>query len=89
MSSEHPFGARDAVTTLREYSRSDGRLVRVLAPDRGLGFRKPRGLRFGSDGKLYCVAQDEVVAFDFTTGKSLGPAVSLPGLNGQALIFFV
>jgi hypothetical protein len=35
------------------------------------------------------VAQDEVVAFDFTTGKSLGPAVSLPGLNGQALIFFV
>jgi len=89
VSSEHPFGARDAVTTLREYSRSDGRLVRVLAPDRGLGFRKPRGLRFASDGKLYCVAQDEVVAFDFTTGKSLGPPVSLPGLNGQALIFFV
>jgi hypothetical protein len=88
VSSEHPFGARNAVTTLREYSRSDGRLVRVLAPDRGLGFRRPRGLRFGSDGKLYCVAQDEVVAFDFTTGKSLGPAVSLPGLNGQALIFF-
>jgi hypothetical protein len=87
VSSEHPFGARNAVTTLREYSRSDGRLVRVLAPDRGLGFRRPRGLRFGSDGKLYCVAQDEVVAFDFTTGKSLGPAVSLPGLNGQALIF--
>jgi hypothetical protein len=76
------------VTTLREYDRSNGRLVRVLAPDRGLGFRKPRGLRFGSDGKLYCVAQDEVVAFDFATGKSLGPVVRLPGLNGQAVIFF-
>jgi hypothetical protein len=89
VSSEQPFGTPDAVTTIREYDRSNGRLVRILAPDRGVGFRKPRGLRFGSDGKLYCVAQDEVVAFDFTTGKSLGPAVSLPGLNGQALIFFV
>jgi hypothetical protein len=88
VSSEHPFGARDAVTTIREYGRSDGRLVRVLAPDRGLGFRKPRGLRFGSDGKLYCVAQDEVIAFDFATGKSLGPVVRLPDLNGQAVIFF-
>jgi hypothetical protein len=88
VSSEHPFGGRDAVTTIREYSRSDGRLVRVLAPDRGLGFRKPRGLRFGPDGKLYCVAQDEVVAFDFATGKSLGSVVRLPGLNGQAVIFF-
>jgi hypothetical protein len=48
-------------------------------------FRKPRGLRFGSDGMLYCVAQDEVVAFDFVTGKSLGPVVELRGLNGQAV----
>jgi hypothetical protein len=88
VSSEQPFGDLNAVTTLREYDRSNGRLVRVLAPDRGLGFRKPRGLRFGSDGNLYCVAQDEVVAFDFATGKSLGPVVRLPGLNGQAVIFF-
>jgi len=88
VSSEHPFGAPDAVTTIREYDRSDSRLVRVLAPDRGTEFRKPRGLRFGSDGKLYCVAQDEVVAFDSGTGKSLGPVVKLPGLNGQAVIFF-
>jgi hypothetical protein len=34
------------------------------------------------------VAQDEVVAFDFTTGKCLGAVVRLPGLNGQAVIFF-
>jgi hypothetical protein len=59
VSSEHPFGTPDAVTTVREYDRTDGRLVRVLAPDRGTGFRNPRGLRFGPDGKLYCVAQDE------------------------------
>jgi DNA-binding beta-propeller fold protein YncE len=60
VSSEHPFGVPDAVTTICEYDRTDGRLVRVLAPDRGTGFRKPRGLRIGPDGKLYCVAQDEV-----------------------------
>jgi hypothetical protein len=89
ISSEHPFGAPDAVTTIREYDRTDGRLVRVLVPDRGTGFRKPRGLRFGLDGKLYCVAQEEVVAFDFTAGKCLGAVVRLSGLNGQAVIFFV
>ena len=89
VSSEHPFGAPDdAVITIREYDRTDGRLVRVLAPDRGTGFRKPRGLRFGPDGELYCVAQDEVVVFDFVSGKCLGAVVRLPGLNGQAVIFF-
>ena len=88
VTSEHPFGAPDAVTTIREYDRSDGRLTRVLAPDRGSAFRKPRGLRFGSDWKLYCVAQDEVVAVDFATGQSLGPVVKLLGLHGQAVIFF-
>jgi hypothetical protein len=88
VSSEHPFGVPDAVTTIREYDQTDGRLVRVLAPDRGTGFRKPRGLRFGPDDKLYCVAQDEVVVFDFVSGKCLGTVVRLPGLNGQAAIFF-
>jgi hypothetical protein len=88
VSSEHPFGAPDAVTTIREYDRADARLVRVLAPDRDTGFRKPRGLRFDQGGKLYCVAQDGVVAFDFESGASLGAVVRLPGVNGQALIFF-
>jgi hypothetical protein len=87
VSSEHPFGTANAVTTIREYDHTDGRLVRVLVPTRGLQFQKPRGLRF-EHGRLYCVAQDEVVAFDFETGECLGPVVTLPGLNGQALIFF-
>jgi hypothetical protein len=82
VSSEHPFGALDAVTTIREYDRTDVRFVRVLAPDRGIGFRKPRGLRFGR------VAQDEVVVFDFVSGKCLGAVVRLPGLDGRAVIFF-
>jgi hypothetical protein len=65
-----------------------GRVIRETGAIPGLnpgGGRKPRGLRFGSDGMLYCVAQDEVVAFDFVTGKSLGPVVELRGLNGQAV----
>jgi hypothetical protein len=88
VSSEHPFGAAGAVATIREYDRTDGHLVRVLLPRNDLGFQKPRGLRFGPQGRLYCVTQDEVVAFDFATGKCLGAVVKLPGLNGQAMIFF-
>ena len=88
VSSEHPFGAVNAVTTIREYDHAYGRLVRVLVPTPGVWFQKPRGLRFGPHARLYCVSQDEVVAFDFETGDCLGAVVSLSGLNGQALIFF-
>ncbi len=51
-------------------------------------FRKPRGLRFAPNGHICCVAQDEVVAFDFISGECLGVIVRLPRLNGQALAFF-
>ena len=85
VSSEHPFGATDAVTGVREYDTTDGHLVRVFSPTKLAEFRKPRGL--GPDGHLYCVAQDEVVAFDFTTGACLGAVVQFPRLNGQALEF--
>jgi DNA-binding beta-propeller fold protein YncE len=88
VSSEHPFGAANAATTIREYDRADGHLVRVLVPNDRVRFRRPRGLRFGPHGRLYCVAEDEVVAFDFEAGDCLGPVVTLPGLSGQALIFF-
>jgi hypothetical protein len=88
VSSEHPFGAADAVTSLREYDPMGGRLIRVFAPHGKAEFRKPRGLRFGSGEILYCVARDEVVAFDFAAGDCLGPIVQLPYLNGQALVFF-
>jgi hypothetical protein len=85
--SEWPFGASNATTSIREYDARDGHLVRVLVPER-VRFRRPRGLRFGPDDCLYCAAQDEVVAFDFATGKCLGAPVELPCLNGQALMFF-
>lgn len=87
VSSEHPFGAADAVTTVREYDSTDGRLVRVFSP-RDVAARKPRGLRFGAGGNLFCVTQDEVIAFDFTTGAYVGAIVRWPRLNGQAIAFF-
>jgi DNA-binding beta-propeller fold protein YncE len=88
VSSEYPFGAPDAETSVREYHATTGHLVRVFSPGGRAAFRKPRGLRFGPDGNLYCVAREEVVQFDFETGQCLGPIVELPRLNGQALIFF-
>jgi DNA-binding beta-propeller fold protein YncE len=88
VASEHPFGAPDAVTTVREYDPETGRLVRVFSASGLAEFRKPRGLRFGADGYLYCVAQDEVVAFDLTSGRCLGAIVRWARLFGQALAFF-
>jgi len=88
VSSEWPFGARHATSSVREYDHSSGALARVFAPDPAIGFARPRGLRFGSDGHLYCVGQDHVIAFDFSTGTYLSVAVRLPRLNGQALVLW-
>ena len=87
-SSEVPFGSQDAVTSVREYEARTGKLVRVFRPDGSVGFQQPRGLRFAPDGRLFCVARDEVVAFDFTATKMIGAAVRLSRLHGQALEFF-
>jgi hypothetical protein len=86
VASECPIGAPDAVTSVREYDPLTGQLVRVFVPGRSLGFRRPRGLRFGRDGRLYCVGEAHVLAFDFSTGRFLGPVVELLRLNGQALV---
>jgi DNA-binding beta-propeller fold protein YncE len=88
VASEHPFGVADAVSSVREYGAADGHLIRVLSAGGAAEFRRPRGLRFGPDGILYCVARDEVVAFDFASGRCLGAVVQYPRLNGQALVLF-
>jgi DNA-binding beta-propeller fold protein YncE len=86
VSSEWPFGSADAQATIREYDPSTGQLVRVLMPDPAAHFTKPRGLRFGPGGQLYCVGRDSAVVFDFASGKFLRVATELPRLNGQAVL---
>jgi DNA-binding beta-propeller fold protein YncE len=86
VSSEWPFGSPGAKATVREYDPSTGQLVRVLACEPAVHFIRPRGLRFGPGGRLYCVGRDHVVAFHFPTGKFLGVTAVLPRLNGQALL---
>jgi DNA-binding beta-propeller fold protein YncE len=86
VSSEWPFGSPGAKATVREYDPSTGELVRVLSPEPAVQFSRPRGLRFGPGGQLYCVGQDHVVAFDFPTGKFLGVIAELRSLNGQAIL---
>lgn len=88
VTSEHPFGAPDAITTIREYDAADGHPVRAFTVPEPAAVRKPRGLRFGPDGLLYCVARDEVAVLDFASGRWLGAVVSMPRLNGQAVVFF-
>jgi hypothetical protein len=86
VASEWPFGSPHANASVREYDPSTGRLVRVFAPDPAVGFARPRGLRFGPGGRLYCVGKDHVVFFNFCTGSFAGVAVHLERLNGQALV---
>ncbi|MGA7418721.1 MAG: hypothetical protein WBW80_12050, partial [Acidimicrobiales bacterium] len=88
VSSEWPFGARHATSSVHEYDHSTGALARGLYLILTTGFARPSGLRFGSDGRLFCVGRDHVIAIDFFTGTYLGVAVQLPRLNGQALVLW-
>jgi DNA-binding beta-propeller fold protein YncE len=88
VSSEWPYGDPLARATVREYEPRSGQLVRVFLPEPSIGFARPRGLRFGDDGRLYCVGRDHVVAFEFSEGTFLGVIARLEKLHGQALVLF-
>ena len=85
VSSEFPLGSTEAKATLREYDSDSGKLVRVFALP--TGFRKPRGIRFDPDNRLYCTGADHVARFDFSTGHFLDFLFQLKRLNGQSVEF--
>ena len=74
VSSEWPFGARHATSSVREYDHSTGAVARVFAPDVAIGFARPRGLRFGSDRHLYCVGKITLLP----STSSQGPTAASP-----------
>ena len=85
VSSEFPFGSPESKATLREYDSDGGKLVRVFALP--AEFRKPRGIRFDPDNRLYCTGADHVARFDFSTGHFLDFPFQLKRLNGQSIEF--
>ncbi len=88
VSSERPFGAVDAVTSVREYDTPDGSLVPGFSPNGKAEFRKPRGLRFAPNGLPYCVARQTRLVRGIGEGECLGAIVRLPRLNGREPWFF-
>jgi len=72
-SSEFPFGDPRAIATVREYDKASGHLLRVF--DAGANAygeritRMPRGITFGPDGGLYSAGADNVVRYNFATGR--------------------
>jgi hypothetical protein len=88
VASESPFGSSEAAVSIREYHPTTGRLIRTMAPEPSVGFARPRGLRLQSDLHLYCVGRDHIVVFDLSDGRFLDVVAHLPGLNGQAIVFF-
>jgi DNA-binding beta-propeller fold protein YncE len=88
--SEVPFDAPDAVTTVREYDPSSGKLMRVFDAGRDTQGRRlmrhPRGITVGPDGGLYAAGADNVVRYDLETGEFERVVVHAPGMLAQSVI---
>lgn len=89
--SEVPFGGANAITTVREYDKSTGKLFRVFdAGGRSDGqrvSRLPRGITIGPDGALYSSGADNVVRYDLQTGRFDRVVVESPDILVQSIIF--
>jgi len=58
VSCEWPFCARDAVSSVREYDGTSGRLVRIFRPDGSIFFRNPEA-GGSAQTTICCVARLE------------------------------
>jgi len=83
VSNEQPFGMPDVVTSVRKYEPKSGRLLRVrTAPPNSASHA---ACVFDGAGNPHCTAKDEIVAFDFASGRRIGTPVRFPRPHGQAL----
>jgi DNA-binding beta-propeller fold protein YncE len=89
--SEVPFGDTNAIATVREYDKSTGELVRVFdagrRPDGQRVSRLPRGITIGPDGALYSSGADNVVRYDFQSGRFDRVVVESQDILVQSIIF--
>ena len=89
--SEVPFGDANAITTVREYDKLTGNLVRVFdaggSPDGQRVSKLPRGITIGPDGALYSSGADNVVRYDLQTGRFDRVVVESPDILVQSIIF--
>jgi hypothetical protein len=87
VSSEHPFGAANAMTTVREYGQANGRLLRLLVPNYVSSFGSREGHALGRMTNSIARLKTKS-SLSFETGNCFGAVARLPRLNGQAGISF-
>ncbi len=89
--SEFPFGHPGALTTVREYDRQTGRLLRVFDAGADASARRitrmPRGITFGPDGQLYSAGADNVVRYHFADTRLDRVVLLSPDILVQSVIF--
>ncbi len=88
VTSERPFGADDAVVSLRSYDAKSGASTGTWSSENTPEFarvRKPRGITFADDGTLLLCAQNCVLAVDITTAGKAWFVAEDDRLAGQSL----
>ncbi|HTU71398.1 MAG TPA: hypothetical protein VMF11_13895 [Candidatus Baltobacteraceae bacterium] len=88
VTSEAPFGAEDAVVSLRRYDARTGAAAGAWSAQDTPVFgklRKPRGITFAQDGTLLLCAQNGVVAVDVATFGRARFVAEDDRLAGQSL----
>jgi hypothetical protein len=88
VTSEFPFGADNAVVSLRRYDAKNGAPSGTWSAEHSPAFgrvQKPRGIAFTDDGTLLMCAQSCVLAIDVTTLGSAWLVAEDEHLAGQSL----
>ena len=88
VTSEFPFGACDALVSLRRYDARSGACAGAWTVENTAAFRKlrrPRGITFAKDGTLLFCAQNRIIALDVSVFGSARIVAEDDLLAGQSL----